>query len=235
MQQWLKALACTLGIVGVSCMVALPARAAEEEARVLILNGLDPYLPAYLAIDAAMRASLAEETARRIVLYSEPLDTQRFAIEHLEPEEVALLAKKYSALPIDVVVAVTRPAFDFFLRHGKQLWPGARLVFHGLPDPGSEPVAVPPNATGLVNRDDLGGTIDLARRLQPDAGRILVVSGVSPLDMELERRARDVLPTKAAAMSVEFLSGSPLPNWWPELRRASGYDRLLSHAVSRPR
>ncbi|MGB8435272.1 MAG: sensor histidine kinase [Burkholderiales bacterium] len=211
MRQWMKAVACTLGILGMPCMVALPARAAEEEARVLILNGLDPYLPAYLAIDAAMRASLAEETARRIVLYSEPLDTQRFAIEHLEPEKVALLAKKYSALPIDVVVAVTRPAFDFFLRHGKQLWPGARLVFHGLPDPGSEPVAVPPNATGLVNRDDFAGTIDLARRLQPDAGRILVVSGVSPLDMELERRARDVLPTQAAAMSVEYLSGSPLP------------------------
>jgi signal transduction histidine kinase len=211
MRQWMKALACTLAIVGVSCVLAPPARAAEEESRVLILNGLDPYLPAYLAIDAAMRASLASETTRRIVLYSETLDTQRFAIEHLEPEEVALLTKKYSALPIDVVVTVTRPAFDFFVRHGKQIWPGARLVFHGLPDPGSEPVAVPPNATGLVNRDDFGGTIDIARRLQPSARRILVVSGVSPLDMELERRARQVLPTLAGAMSVEFLSGSPLP------------------------
>jgi signal transduction histidine kinase len=211
MWQWMKAVACTLGIVGMPCMLALPARAADEAARVLILNGLDPYLPAYLAIDGAMRASLADETARRIVLYSEPLDTQRFAIEHMEPEEVALLTKKYSALPIDVVVTVTRPAFDFFMRHGKQLWPGARLVFHGLPDPGSEPVAVPPNATGLVNRDDFGGTIDIARRLQPNARRILVISGVSPLDQELERRARYVIPTLAAAMSLEFLSGWPLP------------------------
>jgi signal transduction histidine kinase len=211
MRQWMKAVACTLGIVAMPCMLAPPARAAEEESRVLILNGLDPYLPAYLAIDAAMRASLASETTRRVVLYSETLDTQRFAIEHLEPEELALLTKKYSALPIDVVVTVTRPAFDFFVRHGKQIWPGARLVFHGLPDPGSEPVAVPPNATGLVNRDDFGGTIDIARRLQPSARRILVVSGVSPLDMELERRARQVLPTLAGAKSVEFLSGSPLP------------------------
>ena len=211
MRQWMKAVACTLGAVGMPCMLTLPARAAEEAARVLVLNGLDPYLPAYLEIDGAMRASLADETARRIVLYSEPLDTQRFAIEHLEPEEVGLLAKKYGALPIDVVVTVTRPAFDFFMRHGERLWPGARLVFHGLPDPGSEPVAVPPHASGLVNRDDFGGTIDLARRLQPNARRILVVSGVSPLDQELERRARHVLPTLAGAMSVEFLSGWPLP------------------------
>ena len=56
---------------------ASPALAAEEPARVLILNALDPYLPAYLAIDGAMRANLASETGRRIVLFSEPPDAQR--------------------------------------------------------------------------------------------------------------------------------------------------------------
>ena len=117
-----------LGMVAGLCIVAVPAYAAAEEARVLILNGLDPYLPAYLAIDSAMRASLANETTRRIVLYSEPLDAQRFAVESLEPELLALLAKKYRALHIDVVVTATKPAFDFFMRHGEQLWPGARLV-----------------------------------------------------------------------------------------------------------
>ena len=44
----------------------------------VILNGTDPYLPAYLAIDRAMRASLVHETARQIVYFSEPLDAQRF-------------------------------------------------------------------------------------------------------------------------------------------------------------
>ena len=156
-----------LGMMAMLGITAVPVRAAEEEARVLILNGLDPYLPAYLAIDSAMRASLANETSRRIVLYSEPLDAQRFPIESRESEIVASIAKKYSGLHIDVVVTVTRPALDFFMRHGEQLWPGARLVFHGLPDPDSELVTIPPGATGLVNRDDFGGTIDLARRLQP--------------------------------------------------------------------
>ena len=200
-----------LGMIGGLCMATVRAHAADEEARVLILNGLDPYLPAYLAIDSAMRATLAKETARRIVLYSELLDAQRFPVQDLEPEELALLAKKYRALRIDVVVTVTRPAFDFFMRHGEELWPGARLVFHGLPDPESEPVAVPPDAVGLVNRDDFGGTIAIARRLQPDARRILVISGVSPLDQELERRARRVLPTLTGSPPVEIISGLPLP------------------------
>ena len=56
----------------------------------LILNGTDPYLPAYLEIDGAMRASLAQETARRIVFFSEPLDAQRFPVEAVEPELLAL-------------------------------------------------------------------------------------------------------------------------------------------------
>jgi hypothetical protein len=80
-----------LCLVAMLCLAASPARAADEDARVLVLNALDPYLPAYLAIDAAMRASLSEETSRRIGLYSELLDGQRFPGESLEPELLALL------------------------------------------------------------------------------------------------------------------------------------------------
>jgi len=115
----------------VLCCIALPLHAAEEEARVLMLYGLDPYLPPMLAMDKAMRASLASETGRRVVFFSESLDSQRFAMEPLEPEITALLARKYSALRIDVVVVVSRTALDFFERHGEQLWPGARVVFVG--------------------------------------------------------------------------------------------------------
>jgi signal transduction histidine kinase len=209
--KWVQGAARMLsGLIAGVCIAAGSACAAEEPARVLILNALDPYLPAYLAIDSAMRTSLVSDTGRRIVLFSELLDAQRFAVETLEPELLALLTKKYRALPIDVVVTVTKPAFDFHLRHGQQLWPGARLVFHGLPDPGNELPAVPPNAFGLVNRDDFGGTLDLARRLQPNARRILVISGVSPLDLELEQRARQIVPKVAGAAAVEFISGWPL-------------------------
>src|SRR4030095_13813680 len=73
----MAASAAVCGFLGL-CIVAAQAFAADEEAQVLILNGLDPYLPAYMAIDSAMRASLAKDTTNRIVLYSEPLDAQRF-------------------------------------------------------------------------------------------------------------------------------------------------------------
>src|SRR5258707_6645164 len=55
--QRMRLAARVLAMMVVLCITAVPARSAEEEARVLILNGLDPYLPAYLAIDGAMRKS----------------------------------------------------------------------------------------------------------------------------------------------------------------------------------
>ena len=196
-----------MALVGI---IVVPALAAEEEAHVVILNGLDPYLPAYLVTDSAMRANLANETARRIVLYSEPLD-YRFPVESWEAELVALLTKKYSARHVDVVVAVTKPALAFFIRHGEQLWPGARVVFHGVQDPTVEAIPIPPGAVGVVGRDDLGGTIDIARRLQPTARRILFIGGLSIGDLEVERLVRRVAPTVAGTTAMEFVSGLPLP------------------------
>jgi signal transduction histidine kinase len=199
-----------------SALVALgilvgPALAAKEDAYVLILNGYDPYLPANLMMDSGMRANLANETARRIVLYSESLDAGRVTVESRDTELVALFTKKYSAQRIDVVVTVTKPALDFFKRHGEQLWPGARLVFHGIPDPADEAVPIPPGAVGIINQDDVGGTIDIARRLQPTAHRILFIGGVGPGDLQVERRVRRLAPTGAGTLNTEFVSGLPLP------------------------
>ena len=211
-----------------------PVRAAEEEGRELTRNGLDPHLPAYLAIDSAMRASLANETSRRIVLYSEPLDAQRFPIEPRESEIVASIAKKYSGLHIDVVVTVMRPALDFFMRDGEQLWPGARLVFHGLPDPDSELVTTSARSHwNLVNRDDFGGTIDLARRFvaqcspNPCHRRRLVLglgTGTAGTASSADRggRSRGGIPLRLATAGL----GNP------GCGGAGGYDRPLSHAVS---
>ncbi len=190
-------------------IITSPALAAEEEAHVLILHGLDPYFPAYAVTDSAMRAELAKETARRIVLYSETLD-YRFPVESWEAELVALLTKKYTARHVDVVVAVAKPALAFFSRHGEQLWPGARLVFHGVPDPAVEANPIPPGAVGVVGRDDLGGTIDIARRLQPTARRILFIGGPSIGNLEVEPLVRRVAPTVAGTTAMEFVSDLPL-------------------------
>ena len=218
--KWRRAVAWVLrATLGMYVAIA-PAYAADEEARVLILNGIDPYLPAYLAIDGAMRASLAKDEARRIVFFSEALDGQRFSPEALEPEFLALLEKKYRAVHIDVVVAFSIPALEFFKRHGAHLWPGARLVFHGFPGEDIRPETLPPNATAVEARPDVDGTIELAQRLQPDARRIVVIAGVSDLDRRAEQLARGALSKPAEHATSSSCLACRCRNWLPEWPRS---------------
>jgi len=210
MKQWLGVARALMAALVLCCMAG-PLHAAGEDARVLMLYGLDAYLPPFLAMDKAMRVNLASETDRRVIFFFDSLDSQRFAMESLEPELAALLAKKYSGLRIDVVVAVSRTALDFFERHGEQLWPGARVVYVGFLGYEFKPSALPPGASAVVSILDAAGTIDIARRMQPDARRLVVVSGASEVDRRAEQQAREALATLDQRVPVEFLSGLPLP------------------------
>lgn len=192
------------------CCIAMPLRAAEEESRVLMLYGVDPYLPPFLLMDKAVRESLSSKTDGRIAFFSESLDSQRFAVEALEPEIADLLEKKYQALPINVVVAVSRTALDFFERYGGQIWPGARVVYVGFLGHELEPSALPPGASAVLSILDAAGTIDIARRLQPGAHHVVVINGASEIDRTAEQQARDSLATLDKSVTVEFLSGLPL-------------------------
>jgi len=207
--QWLDIARALMTALVLGC-VAGPLHAAEEDQHVLMLYGLDPYLAPFLVMDKAVRESLASEDRGRVIFFSESLDSQRFAMEPLEPELVALLTKKYSALHIEVVVAVSRTALDFFVRHGERIWPGARVVYVGFLGYEFKPSELPPRASAVLSILDVAGTIDIARRLQPAASRMVVVSGVSEIDRQAETQAREALASRDERVPVEFLSGLPL-------------------------
>jgi signal transduction histidine kinase len=184
------------------------ASGGNQQAHVLILTGTDHYLPEYQAVDSAMRASLANHGAERIVLFSESLDAQLFAEELLDTENFALLAKKYKGQHINVVDVVSRAALDFFQRHGSRLWPGARIVYQGFMGEAVDRNALPSNAIEIAPRNDVGATIDMALHMQPNARHMLVVTGASDIDKRSEQLARKSL-AMVTTPEVEFLSGLP--------------------------
>jgi signal transduction histidine kinase len=211
-------------IVGTIALAVLASSlaAAEPETRILILNATDPYLPAYQVIDAAMREALAKDTTRHFAYFSETLDAQRFDWKQYEAEFLALLVRKYKGLSIDVIVPVTQPALDFVISHGQQLWPGARIVFHGISAHALENAALPARVTGVVTREDVGGTFDLAQRLQPQARRILVIAGVAELDQHLVDETRKMLAGRPQTAEVEFLLGLSQPELVERIKREAG-------------
>jgi signal transduction histidine kinase len=201
---------CALVVGAAFSIFIAPACAAEQEARVLILNTADTYLPGHMVIENAMRARLSSDTTSRVEYFFESLDAYRFSMDALEPELLALLSKKYSALRIDVVVAVSRPAIEFFERHGAQLWPGARVVYNAFSAEYVGPVPLPPNVTAVVSYQDVAGTIALARRFQLNLRRVVIISGATEVERSAAQLARNALSTGANRVPAEFFSGLPL-------------------------
>lgn len=193
------------------CIMAAPLRAVEPETRVLVLIATHPYVPGLLALDNAMREELAKDTTQRFQFFSESLDAQRFAFGDFDQEFRALLAKKYTGLKIDFIVAVTKPALDFANRYGSDLWPGAQILFHSVPNYLLDGLALSERTKGVREGRDIGRTVDLARRLQPGAQRILVLAGVSDYDKDFADEARRVLAARNETAETRYLVGLPQP------------------------
>ncbi len=99
-----------------------------ETAQVLVITGSDPYLPAFMAIDAAARATLARRHHRPAVWLYESIDSVRLG-GTTGPAFAELLARKYEGVRIDAVAVHRAHRRVFYLRHRNRLWPRAGTVY----------------------------------------------------------------------------------------------------------
>jgi hypothetical protein len=84
------------------------------------------------------------------------------------------------------------------------------LVFGGVRAESVARETLPVDAKGVVSGFDLLQTLDLARRLQPDARRLVVLSGSSEFDRSCEATARADLAGRTPGLEVTYVSGLSL-------------------------
>ena len=202
----LAAVLCLLSVLA----LAQPARGEDAARRVVVLNATDPYLPAFVAIDSAMRTAAHAASTARTEYYAETLDMARFPRALLESDVLALLRKKYRGLKVDVVVAVETLALDFAQRHRAELWPGAAIVFHSVSAASLDGRRLDRRTIGVPLQLEFAPTLDLMRTLRPAARRLAVVAGTSELDRRFLSLARASLERYAGRLEVEYLVGLPL-------------------------
>lgn len=175
-------------------------------AQVLVLTGSDPYLAAFVAIDSATRAAMAQRLQRPVVWLYESIDTVR--LRGLPGTALAdVLARKYERVQIDAVVLATEPAVDFHLRFGPQLWPQAVAVYHFVTPAYAR--QLPPGAglSGIPSAIDYAGTLRIALALQPQARRVVLVGGVSSFDEQQLMDAGAALQPYRDRLAIEVLAG----------------------------
>jgi len=183
-----------------------PETMADDHAHVLVITGIDPYLPAFVAIDRGMRTAMAQVHRGSVAWLYESIDVIRLGGAP-GPELADLLAKKYEGTRIDAVVLIAEPAANFYLRFRDRLWPNVPVIVHSVVQSSADHIASTPGLTVLPARTDYAGTLRIARALQPRATRMLVVGGTSPADeLQLATVRATLGPT--VGIPVEYLVGS---------------------------
>jgi PAS domain S-box-containing protein len=198
----------------------------------MMLRNTSQYLPAAILQDRGMREAFAAKDSRRVEFFVETMDTMWFDRSEIEPEFLSLFRKKYGSRKIDLLMAAGADALDFAQHFREVLLPGVPIVFYNVAEDALRRHAIQPDIAGVVLRFNLPGTIDLARRLQPGARRIVVVSGTSPYDRNWLRRARETLPAYEGRLEVSYWTGQPLQQLLENLRKLSADTIVLYLAFS---
>jgi len=164
------------------CSITQGAEETEASWRVVILHSSDIALPASVLLEQTARKTLLAGTTRRIEFYTESLDGLRLPNSEYESTFVEFLRKKYKDRKPDIIIAVVPLALGFVEQHRLELWPAIPVVFCAIPDEIIHSRILGSGVTGVCLEYDFAGTIDLAIKLQPNARRLVLVTGVGDAD-----------------------------------------------------
>jgi signal transduction histidine kinase len=212
--------------MGFASWLAFPATAISVEQadphqhkHVLIVYANESTLPAMVQIADGIHQGLNTRLPAHFEVYSEYLDAVRFPSPDALRRLGADLAAKYANIRLDVVMAVGPEALQFMLDNRRGIAQGAPVVFGGVSeDDQIGTTALSLGLSGVVGYFDFLKTIDLARRLQPQAKRAVVITGSAEYDHHMEGLARNVLGAYPD-LDVEYLTGLTLAEFKDRVRR----------------
>ena len=198
----------------------LTAQQAARPTRVLVLYQQLAETQPMVEFAQQLRTTISTELGSPVEFYQETLDFDRFTgLEQSSPLG-EYLKDKYRRFGVDVVVPVGGRALKFAVDNLGRLLPNAPIVFALCAMPQTDPAAQPENVTGrIAPASRFAPTLEMARRLQPDAQRVVVVSGAGPADSASVAAVVSAAATLGDSLELAVLQGLPLDELLPRLRQ----------------
>jgi signal transduction histidine kinase len=193
----------------VAVLVAISAaNAADEERakRVLMISTGSRFSPGFGILEENIVDTLRRLAPARIEFYSEYLDIVRFPGESYQRLFRDYLHEKYADQTPDLIVLNSVGNFVVAEKFLRQLFPGVRVFLAGLTEEDVSTKQFGSDVSGIVQRMDLSGTMELILRLQPETRRVLVISGVAEIDRITLARAQAAARSFANRIDFEFWS-----------------------------
>src|SRR5262245_40908771 len=164
------------------------------------------------AIDALRQARPGQ-----IEFYAEHLDIIRFSSDSYHRLFHNYLYEKYAQYPPDLLILFYVGNLLVAQRLLGQIFPGVPIVAAGLTE--EIPIGrLSKNLSGLAQRVDASGTIDLILRLQPETHRIVVIGGTAEVDRSVLSRVREATRAFTGRVEFDFWSDRPLAKIHDEVR-----------------
>jgi signal transduction histidine kinase len=197
----------TVPVIFLICCLTAPlnSQSVQEPKKILMLYAYDPNAPGVMAFAQQLKLVVSEQFGNRVEIYDEYLDVNRFPDRDRSPEFAGYFAAKYQGFTPDAIVAEGTPALQFATERLSSLFPGVPIVYGQAFEPGVDFSALPANVTGRRQPLPFVSTYSLARGLQPDAERVVLVAGASQLDSLLLSAALDQITPLLKGMDLRVL------------------------------
>jgi len=206
-----------------ACSIAehpLAPKPAQHPLRVLVLYQQQAETPPMREFAEQFSQTLRDEMGPSPVdLYQESLDIDRFVERERSSPLVHYFEDKYQGLGVDVVVPVGGRALTFAIEQLRAVLPDVPIVFALCAAPQTTSSSLPPNVTGrLAPASRFVPTVMMARRLQPDAERVVVIGGAGAADSAAVRAAVSAVHEAGNSLSLATIQGLSLDAMLPKLR-----------------
>lgn len=157
--------------------LSFPVKAEKSDSNgltdILLINSYHYTFKWTNDITNAVVKELPEADDYRISI--EYIDTKRFSFQRQEVLYFEYLKEKYRTLDIKGIICSDNDAFEFVLKHGKEIWGDVPVTFCGV----NELFKYDINSTnyfGVEEEIAIAQTLELILTLQPDLKELIVVS-----------------------------------------------------------
>lgn len=187
------------------------ASLATAVRHVLILNSHDHGMPWQHAVNQSIAERFDKEPGFRVKFHTEFTGLSQHDSNGYARKLLDLYRYKYAGVTFDLLFAVDIAATNFIAANRPALFPGVPVVF--ISEKGSGLTVRPgDHMTGILDEVDVKGTLDMALGLHPGTRRVAVISGVSEMDRQFERVARDVFKSYADRLEFVYLNHLAMPD-----------------------
>jgi signal transduction histidine kinase/ABC-type uncharacterized transport system substrate-binding protein len=176
---------------------------AGRAKRVLMLFSGSQFAPGSALVEKSVQQVL-QQGSPTVEFYAEHLDASRFPEERHYQLFREYLQEKYAQNPPDVIVAFLITKFELAGRLPAELFPGIPVVLGALTEDDVPDDGFGNRVTGVVQRIDFQGALELILKLQPDTQRIVVIGGSAPLDRRYLGRTEEAARSFAGRVQFDY-------------------------------